>query len=102
MSKKYHALVSVGEYRKRYSETTSTHFEPSGWNYLDHISGAIVLSTKDDDTPDKGIFLVTLQRVEDVDKVGLNIQDRADQKTLVEKMWHKETQNTQSVGRKFR
>ncbi len=64
MSEKRYAIVQVDEWRKKYEDTTETHFRSSGFTSNDGIDGRIVLSTLDSKTPDKHqFFLVTLEPI---------------------------------------
>ena len=62
--KKFYSLFQVEEWRKKYGDSTDTHLKSWDHNYgADRISGDIVLTTPDAETPEKGgqLFLVTIE-----------------------------------------
>ena len=64
MAQKYYCIVRPEEWRKRYEDSTNTHFKSDGFNKTDGIGGDIVLTTSDEDAPDKHqYFLVTMEPI---------------------------------------
>ena len=64
MAQKYYCIVRPEEWCKRYEDSTSTHFKSDGFTQTDGIGGDIVLTTNDEDTPDKHqYFLVTMEPI---------------------------------------
>ena len=64
MAQKYYCIVRPEEWCKHYEDSTNTHFKNDGFNQTDGIGGDIVLTTSDEDTPDKDqYFLVTMEPI---------------------------------------
>ena len=102
--KKFYSLFQVEEWRKKNGHSTDTHLKSWDHNFgADRISGGIVLTTPDAETPEKGgqLFLVT---IEPIDREKLQVEEYESSKAFFKALRDKDTNANSgiSTGRKFR
>lgn len=103
---KQYSIFSVEEWRKKYLDRTETHLKSWGFNYgADPIHGEVILSTPDDQVPERNqLFLVT---VEPIDGESLKLVGNDTYEVMTKFFKERREKDAQAnsgmkIGRKFR